>query len=376
MVERHPAAIRYGIIGASKFAEFCLVEYRRIEHLKPLAVWSRTAERANAFAQRHGLRHCRTLEELVENPAIELVHVATIPALHGEHALAALEHGKHVLCEKPLATTLSDAEHMIEVAHQNGLRLAVNFLMRYGPLWEPTSALIGEKVLGELLRGELFNCAGDAGLPSGHWFWDKKLSGGIFVEHGVHFFDLIRSWLGEGRVVGAHQMTRPETGHVDQVHCEVRFGDQTSIGFYHGFHQSSYLDRQELKLIFERGEIVLRGWVAGEAEIDAVIDSAQIARLEELFRGGEMAIVKRFDDDERTTLRRGREERVDALVRLHWSADAEKQTMYGRAVQELMEDMLRAIRDDRHRPRVIAEDGLAALKMAVEAERLASEEAR
>jgi len=365
--------IQYGIVGASKFAEFCLAEYRRMESLKPAAVWSRTAARATAFAERHGLRHCDTLDELVQDPSIEMVHVATIPALHAEHVRAALEHGKHVLCEKPLAITPSDAARMIEVAHRNGLRLGTNFVMRYGPLWEPMRTLIEEKVMGKLLRGELFNCAGDAGLPPGHWFWDKQLSGGIFIEHGVHFFDLVRSWLGEGIVDSALQMNRPDTGEVDQVHCDVRFGDDTCVGFYHGFHQTSYLDRQELKLIFERGDIMLRGWVAGEAEVHAAIDTGQIARLEELFPGGEMTVVKRFDGDERTVLRRGREERVDAVVRLRWSAGSDKGRLYGRAVRELMEDQLRAIRDDGYRPRVTAEDGLAALMMAVDAERLACE---
>jgi len=72
-------------------------------------------------------------------------------------------------------------------------------------------------------------------------------------------------------------------------------------------------------------------------------------------------------------MRRGHEERVDAEIRLRWVSAEDKQVLYGRAVQSLMEDMLARIADRRHQPRLAAEDGLAALDMAVEAERMACE---
>jgi len=366
--------IGYGIVGASKFAEFCLEQYRHIHGFHPRGVWSRTAAHARSFAEKHGIRQYTTLEELVGEPGIGLVHVATIPAMHAAQCLAAIEHGKHVLCEKPLATTLADGERMVEVAARTRCRLVVDFVMRYGPLWQPVKTIIEEQVLGPLLRGHVVNCAGDAGLYADHWFWNKSLSGGIFIEHGVHFFDLVRSWLGEGRVMSAHESFRPGTGHVDQVHCEVRFGDETTVGFYHGFHQASRLDRQELRLIFERGELVLRGWIAGEVELHAVLDHEQVARIEELLPGADTTIVKGLKNTERLCVHRGRDEHVDAEVRLHWQAPDDKQVLYGRAVQNLMEDLLNAVRQDQHQPRLTADDGLAALEMAVDAERFASKE--
>ncbi len=373
MGTHQPAVSGYGIVGASKFAEFCLEQYGGIDGFGPVGIWSRTASHAKSFSERHGLRHYTTLEELLGDPEIGLVHVATIPGLHAEQGLAALEHGKHVLCEKPLATTVADGERMLDAAEQNGCALIVDFVMRYGPLWEPVRTVIQERVLGRLLRGQLFNCAGDAGLGATHWFWDKSLSGGIFIEHGVHFFDLLRSWLGEGRVVSAHQSFRPGTGHIDQVQCDVRFGDETTVGFYHGFYQASRLDRQELKLIFERGQLVLRGWVAGDLELHAVLDKEQIGKLGELLPDAQVETFIELDGDEGTCIRRGREEHVDAEIRLRWRSAEDKQTLYGRAVQGLMEDMLAGIRNGSHQPRLTIRDGLAALEMAAEAERMACE---
>jgi len=373
MGTHQPAVSGYGIVGASKFAEFCLKQYRRIDGFRAVGIWSRTASHAKSFSETHGLCHYTTLDELLDDPEIGLVHIATIPGLHAEQGLAAVEHGKHVLCEKPLATTVADGEHILDVAKQNGCALTVDFVMRYGPLWEPVKRIVEENVLGILLRGQMFNCAGDAGLGTTHWFWDKSLSGGIFIEHGVHFFDLLRSWLGDGEVVSAHQSVRPGTDHIDQVQCDVRFGEQTIVGFYHGFHQYSRLDRQELKLIFERGELVLRGWVAGDLELHAVLDKEQIRILGELLPNADVLTYTELDGDESACIRRGREERVDAEIRLRWRSDEDKQALYGRAVQGLMEDMLASIRNERHQPRLTARDGLAALEMAAEAERMACE---
>jgi len=360
----------YGIVGASKFAEFCLDQFRRVEKVRPVGVWSRTDARARAFADKHGIRHYAELDELIADPQVELVHVATIPAVHGEQALAAIECGKHVLCEKPLATTLDEARLLVEVAGETERTLLVNFVMRYGPLWGPVKTIIDENILGGLLRGQLFNCAGDSGLTENHWFWDKSLSGGIFVEHGVHFFDLLRSWLGEGRVVDAHESFRGTTGRVDQVRCDVKFGDETTVGFYHGFHQAGRLDRQELKLIFERGELVLRGWIAGEVALHAVLDDMQVQRIKEILPRTDDIIEDRLDGEQTVCIRRGREEPVNAEIRLYWRAPDDKQVLYGRAVQRLMEDLIESVRNRKHRPRLKAEDGLAALKMAVDAERL------
>jgi len=365
-----PAVLGYGLIGASRFAEFCLEQYSRLPGVELLGVWNRTAQKAARIAARYRMRHCESLEELVGDPRITLVHVATTPALHAEHAHAALAAGKHVLCEKPLATDLGDADRLLQAAREKDVRLSVNFMMRYGPLWAPVQQLIERQILGALLHGQLFNCAGDAGLAEGHWFWDESQSGGIFVEHGVHFFDLARSWLGGGTVIEAFRLNRPGTGLIDQVRCGVRYGEQTTLGFYHGFHQASMLDRQELKLVFEHGELTLRGWVAYELEARATVDRARRAGLLELFPEGHVRALRRFKGEERIYLRRGQEETANALVRLHWSAGEDSQEIYGAALRDLLEDVLAGIRDKDHCPRVTGEDGREALAIALEADRL------
>jgi predicted dehydrogenase len=79
----------------------------------------------------------------------------------------------------------------------------------------------------------------------GTGFGSRRSAGGIFIEHGVHFFDLYRMWFGPGEVVAAQQSERPNGGIIDQVHCTVRYGSVLLANFYHGFHQYSRMESQE-----------------------------------------------------------------------------------------------------------------------------------
>ncbi len=371
MIDKAGAPVGYALIGAGGFGSYCLAHYAAADQVRPLAVWNRTGEKAAGLAGRFGLRHYERLDDLLADPGVELVHVATIPALHAEHVLAALGAGKHVLVEKPLAIDAGDADEICRLAAEKNLRVAVNFMMRFGPLAAAVGRLVEERVLGNLLRGQLFNCAGDEGLHPGHWFWDEEQSGGIFVEHGVHFFDLAACWLGPGRVLGAQRFRRPGSEVVDQVSCTVAYGEQASFGFYHSFTQASRLDRQEIRLVFERGELTLRGWVADRLEGLGLLDESGRAALEDLFPGARLETLEDFPG--RTVERRWRSERIDRLARLEWSSGRGRDESYGGALRALMADLARGIRDPAHRPLATGADGRAALETALQAERISRE---
>ena len=68
------------------------------------------------------------------------------------------------------------------------------------------------KVLGDVLHGTFENYASDEGLGPDHWFWDVTKSGRMFIEHGVHFFDMFAGWLGAGSVESAGRVMRPDRG--------------------------------------------------------------------------------------------------------------------------------------------------------------------
>jgi predicted dehydrogenase len=226
-------------------------------------------------------------------------------------------------------------------------------------------------VLGEVLHGSFENYASGENLPAGHWFWDRSKSGGIFVEHGVHFFDLVAGWLGPGQVEAAQAGIRPGTGIEEHVHATVRYGDAALVNFYHGFHQAGRMDRQELRLVFERGDVTLLDWVPTRARIHAVVDERQTRELCDLFPGARLDVAVSYGGTDRAC--RGRGKAIDAyqIIDLAWGDGQAKSPLYGRLLRALMADQVAWIRDRNHKRVVTEINGRDSLATACEADVLA-----
>jgi predicted dehydrogenase len=114
------ATTRWGILATGRIARDFARNLVEVPGAEIAAVGSRTAGSAEAFAQQFGARPHASYEALVEDPDVDVVYVATPHALHLENALMAFEAGKHVLCEKPLALNLAEAEAMVAAAADAG----------------------------------------------------------------------------------------------------------------------------------------------------------------------------------------------------------------------------------------------------------------
>ncbi|HEX4412348.1 MAG TPA: Gfo/Idh/MocA family oxidoreductase, partial [Lacipirellulaceae bacterium] len=289
---------------------------------------------------------------------------------HFEQARTALEAGKHVICEKPLALTAQQADELIGIAHRKQLLLVANLMQRYNPLFDLVGKLVQQKLLGELLHGYFENYASDENLPPEHWFWNSAKSGGIFIEHGVHFFDLFTGWLGPGEVVAAQSSLRPGTTMEDQVQCTVRYGN-TLINFYHGFTQPGRLDRQELRLIFEQGDLLLTGWVPTYARIHAIADEATTRSLAELFSGSRLDVLAAYSPKDRHCAGHGRQYDVYQEFELHWGESQQKSRLYCELLRSFMADQLAWIWDSGHVRRTSERNGRESVAMACDATRIA-----
>ena len=115
----------------------------------------------------------------------------------------------------------------------------------------------------------------------------------------MHFFDMFAGWLGAGEVVAAQASRRHGTKIEDQVQCTVRYGDGVHVNFYHGFQQPGRMDRQELRLVFERGDVLLHGWVPTYARIHAIADESDTRELCELFRGARIDALAAYGPKDR-----------------------------------------------------------------------------
>jgi predicted dehydrogenase len=363
--------IGLGVIGCGGFGLFAMQQFAQVPGVKLVGMAGTHREAAQAAARRFGLPDLMEVETLLRMPGLDLVYIATPPWLHHPQAMQALKAGKHVLVEKPTALHPAQADEMLASARARGLLMATNLMQRYNPLFDAMRKLLELKPLGELLHAYFVNCASDESLPPEHWFWDRDKSGGIFVEHGVHFFDMFAGWLGPARVEAAQVCLRPGTAVEDQVHCMVRYGDAVIVNFYHGFAQPGRMDRQELRLVFERGDVMLAEWVPIRATIHALIDETATRTLCELFPGSRLDVTASYAGKERVCSGRHKVLDVYQMVEMRYGQGDLKMHRYGELVRSLLADQLAWIEDRRHVRRVTEQNGRDALAVAFEADMLA-----
>src|SRR5262245_42188346 len=271
-ISKRPLGI--GVIGCGGFGLFALQQFAQVPGVRLVGLAGTHREAARAAVARFGLPDLMEVEALVGMPELDLVYIATPPFLHFPQAMKALQAGKHVIVEKPTALRVREADELLTLARERGLLMVTNLMQRYNPLCAKVAALVRDQPLGAILHAYFENYANDEGLPPDHWFWDREKSGGIFVEHAVHFFDLFAGWLGPGTVEAAQVCVRPGSAIEDQVQCTIRYGD-VLVNFYHGFTQPGRMDRQELRLVFERGDVTLAEWIPVRVNIHALVDEAQ-----------------------------------------------------------------------------------------------------
>jgi predicted dehydrogenase len=363
--------IGLGVIGCGGFGLYSLQQFVQTPGIRLAGMAGTARPAAQAAARRYGLEDVEDIGRLLARPEVDLVYIATPPFLHFSQAKGALESGKHVICEKPLALTVEEADELIKIAHSRDCLLVANLMQRYNPLFEMVGRVIASKALGELLHGYFENYASDENLPAEHWFWDRAKSGGIFIEHGVHFFDLFAGWLGAGEAVAAQASCRPGTNIEDQVQCTVRYRDGVHVNFYHGFHQPGRMDRQELRLIFERGDLLLLGWVPTYARIHAIADEADTRTLSEIFPGARIDALVPYGPKDRHCVGHGREYDVYQEFELHWGEGRQKSRVYGELLRGLMSDQIGWIRDRNHTRKTTEQNGRDSVAVACAADRLA-----
>ena len=364
-------ALGIGVVGCGGFGLYALQHFTQIPGIEVVGMAGTHREAAYAAAQRFGIPEPVEVEELVTWPNVDVVYIATPPFLHHQQAMAALNAGKHVISEKPLAVTLEQADEMLATAGNQGLLLVANLMQRYNPLFDTIKQLIESRLLGDLLHGYFENYATDEGLPAEHWFWDAEKSGGIFIEHGVHFFDLFEGWLGAGKVASAQASVRPGTAIEDQVNCTVQYRDGILVNFYHGFTQVGRMDRQEMRLLFERGDARLHNWVPTLVRVRALADEKDTRGLMELFPGARLDILENYPPKDRACHGRHKSLDVYQKVEITYGEGHDKMVRYGELLRAVIEDQAAWIRDPSHQRRITGVNGRNSLAVAVEATRLA-----
>ena len=194
--------VRVGVVGCGLIARReHLPSYTSNPDAELVGVTSGRRETAEAAAREFGARRVYdTFDELLADPEVEAVDLCTPNALHAPMAIAAARAGKHVLVEKPMALTLTEADAMIGAARESGVLLMVAHNLRYVPVYEQIKRIVAEGVIGRPFsaRGSFMHAGPDEfwGADS-EWFWDAaQAGGGSLFDMGIHMIDLLRWFIG------------------------------------------------------------------------------------------------------------------------------------------------------------------------------------
>lgn len=228
-----------GIIGTGFARKVQIPAFTGCEGAELVSVASGNASNAQAAAEEFGFKHhTGDWRETVARADVDLVCITTPPNLHREMTLAALEHGKHVLCEKPMAMNVAEAEEMVAAAMGKGLLTLIDFELRFQPGRRTAREMIHRGDIGTIRHAKWNFRAPHRGDPSIPWNWwsDAEQGGGALGAINSHVIDSFR-WFLDTEVssvfcqLQSHVKQRPYNGGPrevttdDEANMLLRFAD-------------------------------------------------------------------------------------------------------------------------------------------------------
>ncbi|MGM0841332.1 MAG: Gfo/Idh/MocA family protein [Bacillota bacterium] len=256
--------LKIGVIGCGSIAQHRhLPEYANNENVEVVAVCDIVEERAWKVADAVGAKAYTNYKELLANAEVEAVSVCTPNYLHAPISIDALNAGKHVLCEKPMATSSEEAQSMIDAAAKNGKKLMIAHNQRFVPSHQKAKQLIESGEVGKIYS---FRSAFGHGGPEGwsadgkdSWFFKKDEAFiGAMGDLGVHKTDLLRYILGEEFAeVGAFvETSAKENADVDDTAVCVLKTESGTIGTLAA--SWSYVSKEDNSTIIYGEKAILR----------------------------------------------------------------------------------------------------------------------
>jgi predicted dehydrogenase len=237
-------ATKWGILGPGRIANKLAAAISEANDAETVAVASRDQERAEAFARQYGIaRAYGSYQELLDAPDVDAVYIALPNSLHAEWAIKAARAGKHILCEKPLATSVEDATAMFSAAREHGVWLMEAFMYRFHPQTLKLQELLAAGAVGQvkLVRvdfGFSLNRPNDVR-------WSAELDGGALADVGCYCVNLARLVMGSAPQRAFAAARQAETGVDTLLAGTLEYdGDalaQVACDFVSSFHQTAQI---------------------------------------------------------------------------------------------------------------------------------------
>jgi len=212
-------ALTIGIIGSGGMAHASINTYSRLKEVRVIGIAGVDEEQVRTLAHNTGITNaCTDPYKLLDDPQIDIIHIASPTHTHHEYVIAAANKGKHVFCEKPISMTVEQGLEMTECCRSNGVTFMVGHLLRFFPEYARARSLvlqneIGIPALAKVSRNNFIN--------PGDWRLSMEMGGGAIVDLGLHDIDWLRWTFGEVERVYALGFT--DVSDKDYVLATLRF---------------------------------------------------------------------------------------------------------------------------------------------------------
>lgn len=256
--------IRWGMIGCGNVTEIKSgPAFSKLPNSQLIAVMRRDLEKAQSYAQRHNIPFCsNNAQDIIKNNELDAVYIATPPESHKYYTIAALEEGKDVYVEKPMALNANECREMIDVAKRCGRSLFVAYYRRYLPgflkvkEWVESGA-IGKVLFARILMLQPSSIAKNKEIP---WRLDPKIAGGgLFVDLASHQIDFMNFLFGTPiKVNGTASNKAGRYKAEDTVNASIHYPQNITVTGNWSFCAHEHQDVMEI--IGEKGRITFSGF--------------------------------------------------------------------------------------------------------------------
>jgi len=323
--------IRIGIVGTAGIGAKHFAALKKIPEAKVTALIDINAEPAQKLVYgSKDITVCSTIEESLA--FVDALYICTPPDSHRDLAIRAFGAGKHVFCEKPIATTIEDASAILECAQHTGLMLGVGFNMRSRDSYQRMKGILDSGVLGEPASYWCMRL-GMLDVPFNNWRVDTNHIVGMTIESLSHDFDTIRWLFGEVESVNAHiiESKLHPRGFDDNAHINLALKNGVKANIIASW--SSYLGKSSRGIIGTKGTVELMGddtWNSNCLRLK--LKGAEETNIQELQESLDPSAYIGINKDFLTTIQTGIEHvpnGIDGLEALRISLAARESAIHG-----------------------------------------------
>ena len=257
----------WGLVGTGRIADDRILPgINAFEGNELIAVVSRDQAKADVVAKKFGAQHAYTsFEEMLRNPKVTVVAIHTPNSLHAEEAIVAARAGKHVFCDKPMTTTVDDAERVVEACDKAGVKLAMNFHNRFMPSFIEVKRIIASGEIGKPMLAQIEASPGARpGVRLATWRVDPVMPGlGTTMSIGVHVYDILRFLLSSEIDTVSTFFDTPR-GVMEEVSMST-FRFANGVVAHVAVHENTPLPHNDFVIYGSKGRITGRGLTRSRA---------------------------------------------------------------------------------------------------------------